>query len=117
MLDMVLSTDMDVHFALLKRYEDALKAEPDVRKWTSLDARSLVFQMLVHLADLANPSRPWPLALKWAEQVVTEFLSQVGEALPHWTGAMQEPCMQLCVCAFFCLVATGVQLARIARPA
>jgi len=99
-LDMVLSTDMDVHFALLKRYEDALKAEPDVRKWTSLDARSLVFQMLVHLADLANPSRPWPLALKWAEQVVTEFLSQVRPC--HWTGCRSPArSVLLCVCLLF----------------
>jgi hypothetical protein len=35
--------------------------------------------MLVHLSDLANPSRPWHLALKWAEQVVTEFLGQVRD--------------------------------------
>lgn len=32
--------------------------------------------MLVHLSDLANPSRPFPLALKWAERVVTEFMEQ-----------------------------------------
>lgn len=96
-LDMVLSTDMDVHFALLKRYEDALKAEPDVRKWTSLDARSLVFQMLVHLADLANPSRPWPLALKWAEQVVTEFLSQ-GEKEAAAGIPISPPCDATKVC-------------------
>jgi hypothetical protein len=75
---MVLSTDMDVHFTLLKRFDDALAASPDVRSWSSADQRSLLFQMLVHLADLANPSRPWPLALKWAEWVVTEFLSQVN---------------------------------------
>lgn len=77
-LDMVLSTDMDVHFRLLARYADELKQQPDVRQWVSVDQRSLLFQMLVHLADLANPSRPWPLALKWAEGVVTEFLAQVG---------------------------------------
>jgi hypothetical protein len=76
-LEMVLSTDMDVHFTLLKRFDDALAASPDVRSWSAADQRSLLFQMLVHLADLANPSRPWPLALKWAEWVVTEFLSQV----------------------------------------
>lgn len=75
-LEMVLSTDMDVHFALLKRFEDALAAAPDVRTWASVEQRSLLFQMLVHLADLANPSRPWPLALTWAEWVVTESIAQ-----------------------------------------
>jgi hypothetical protein len=76
-LDMVLSTDMDVHFALLKRFDDAVAAVPDLTTWTSPEQRSLMFQMLVHLADLANPSRPWHLALTWAEWVVTEFLGQV----------------------------------------
>jgi hypothetical protein len=82
-LDMVLSTDMDVHFKLLKRFEDELAGAPDVATWASLEQRSLLFQMLVHLADLANPSRPWHLALTWAEWVVTEFLQQVG----HGSGA------------------------------
>lgn len=77
-LDMVLSTDMDVHFALLQRFDDALSESPDVATWDSLEQRSLLFQMLVHLADLANPSRPWHLALNWAEWVVSEFLEQVG---------------------------------------
>eukprot|EP00775_Hariotina_reticulata_P002156 gene2156-2474_t len=75
-LDMVLSTDMDVHFALLKRFDDAVSAVPDLTTWTSIEQRSLMFQILVHLADLANPSRPWHLALTWAEWVVTEFLGQ-----------------------------------------
>jgi hypothetical protein len=35
--------------------------------------------MLVHLADLANPARPFFLAAAWAERVVTEFLRQ-GDA-------------------------------------
>lgn len=76
---MVLSTDMDVHFKLLERYAAALAAQPDVRTWADLEQRSLLFQMLVHLADLANPARPWPLALTWAEMVVTEFLAQVRQ--------------------------------------
>jgi hypothetical protein len=38
----------------------------------------LLLQMTVHLADLANPARPFNLASAWAERVVTEFLAQVG---------------------------------------
>lgn len=75
---MVLSTDMDVHFELLEKFSVALAATPDVQQWRELKQRSLLFQMLVHLADLANPSRPWILALTWAERVVTEFMQQVG---------------------------------------
>jgi hypothetical protein len=92
---MVLSTDMDVHFKLLKRFEDELAGAPDVATWASLEQRSLLFQMLVHLADLANPSRPWHMALTWAEWVVTEFLQQVGHSTEggwgHWLGT--QACM------------------------
>lgn len=73
-VNMVLSTDMAVHFQLLGNFSSALDKEGDVSKWQD---RSLIFQMLVHLADLANPSRPFPFALKWAENVVTEFMEQV----------------------------------------
>lgn len=42
---MVLSTDMDVHFTLLKRFQDQLGCEPDVRQWDTPELRSLLFQV------------------------------------------------------------------------
>jgi hypothetical protein len=101
---MVLSTDMAVHFDLLASFRAAREREGAIAEggeggagagaampsppplpppppycWRDPAHRALAFQMLVHLSDLANPSRPFPLALKWAERVVTEFLAQ-GEA-------------------------------------
>jgi hypothetical protein len=73
---MVLSTDMAVHFDLLKTFAEAVVVQPSPKEWNP-QTLSLTFQMLVHLADLANPSRPFPLALKWAERVITEFMQQV----------------------------------------
>lgn len=96
-LDMVLSTDMDVHFKLLKAFEDELASAPDVATWASLEQRSLLFQMLVHLADLANPSRPWHLALTWAEWVVTEFLQQ-GRREASCGLAVSDMCNEAKVC-------------------
>lgn len=75
---MVLQTDMDGHFKLLEKFNAAWAALPDIQQWNSFEQRSLLFQMLLHLADMANPSRPWPLALNWAEWVITEFMQQVG---------------------------------------
>lgn len=75
---MVLSTDMAVHFELLTSFRAAAEREGGRAPGSWAD-RSLAYQLLVHLADLANPSRPFPLALKWAESVVTEFLAQ-GDA-------------------------------------
>ena len=75
---MVLSTDMGLHFDLLGSFRAAGEREGGRPPGAWAD-RSLAFQLLVHLADLANPSRPFPLALRWAESVVAEFLAQ-GDA-------------------------------------
>lgn len=71
---MVLSTDMAVHYELLNKYKAALSQEPDERAWKE---RDLMYQMVVHIADLINTARPFNLALKWGELVTTEFLQQV----------------------------------------
>ncbi|KAI8463225.1 MAG: hypothetical protein J3K34DRAFT_381092 [Monoraphidium minutum] len=82
---MVLSTDMAVHFDLLNRFNAALEACPDPRSWGDKE-RALVLQMLVHLADLANPARPFSLAAAWAERVVTEFMRQGDQEAARGLG-------------------------------
>ncbi|PNH04372.1 cAMP-specific 3',5'-cyclic phosphodiesterase 4C [Tetrabaena socialis] len=83
MIETVLSTDMAVHFDLLSRFTTQVDAKPDLREWTD---RTLLFSMLVHLADIANPSRPFHLARGWAERVIEEFCDQgdreAGAGLP-----------------------------------
>ncbi|EFJ51091.1 3'5'-cyclic nucleotide phosphodiesterase [Volvox carteri f. nagariensis] len=73
MIETVLSTDMAVHFDLLNRFTTQVDAKPDLSEWTD---RTLLYQMLVHLADIANPSRPFHLARGWAERVIEEFCDQ-----------------------------------------
>jgi hypothetical protein len=73
MIDTVLATDMAIHFDLLKNFSAQLESQPDVQLWAD---RSLFYQMLLHLADIANPSRPFPLARGWAERVIVEFCEQ-----------------------------------------
>ncbi|KAG2429188.1 hypothetical protein HYH02_014121 [Chlamydomonas schloesseri] len=73
MIETVLSTDMAVHFDLLSRFTSQVDAKPDLSEWTD---RTLLYQMLVHLADIANPSRPFHLARGWAERVIEEFCDQ-----------------------------------------
>lgn len=72
-IDMVLATDMAIHFDLLKRFQNEINKQPVIAEWTD---RNLIYQMIVHLADIANPSRPFFLARNWAERVITEFLQQ-----------------------------------------
>eukprot|EP00798_Chlamydomonas_sp_ICE-L_P018195 gene18195-24636_t len=68
-----MSTDMAVHFDLLKNFNLMMEAKPAVRDW---EDRGMLYQMMVHLADIANPSRPFPLARGWAERVIQEFCTQ-----------------------------------------
>lgn len=71
----VMSTDMAVHFDLVKRFEALVKATPDPSLWSPQD-RPTLLHLTLHLADLANPARPWPLASAWGERVVREFMLQ-----------------------------------------
>ncbi|KAJ9529381.1 hypothetical protein QJQ45_013756 [Haematococcus lacustris] len=73
MIDVVMATDMAIHFDLLKSFNTQIEAKPDIDEWQE---RNLVYQMIVHLADIANPSRPFPLARGWAERVIKEFCEQ-----------------------------------------
>lgn len=73
MVDTVLATDMAIHFDLLKNFNSQLEATPNVNEWKD---RNLLYQMIVHLADIANPSRPFLLARGWAERVIQEFCKQ-----------------------------------------
>lgn len=78
MVDVVLTTDMAVHFDLLSRFKEQIAAQPDISEWKD---RTLLYQLLVHLADIANPSRPFHLARGWAERVIQEFCEQVRGAI------------------------------------
>lgn len=73
-IDTVLYSDMAVHFDLLKRFSAQMDSQPDISKWTD---RTLLWQMLVHLADIANPLRPFHIARVWAERMIQEFCDQV----------------------------------------
>ncbi len=78
MVDMVLATDMAIHFDLLKRFNSQAEEQPDLASWAD---PNLHFMMLLHLADIANPSRPFHLARGWAKRVITEFCDQVSRVL------------------------------------
>lgn len=85
MIDAVMATDMAIHFDLLRSFSNHLQERPNLNDWQ--EQRNLLFQMVVHLADIANPSRPFPLARAWAERVVQEFCDQVrmeGREVQRW---------------------------------
>jgi hypothetical protein len=91
---MVMATDMAIHFDLLKRFNTQVAETPDITTWAD---PNLTFMMLLHLADIANPSRPFHLARGWAERVIQEFCEQVGiEHGVHFRFVRVPACMHAC---------------------
>lgn len=41
--------------------------------------RELLLRMIVHCADISNPTRPWHLCEKWAKKITEETLNQGDE--------------------------------------
>eukprot|EP00298_Acanthocystis_sp_HF-20_P005512 c15658_g2_i1.p1 GENE.c15658_g2_i1~~c15658_g2_i1.p1 ORF type:complete len:480 (+),score=162.75 c15658_g2_i1:32-1471(+) len=73
-IDMILGTDMAIHFKLQADFKSSFGNGPLELK--SLPERSLLMTMLVHTADLGNCGKPFRLAEKWGERVITEFFLQ-----------------------------------------
>ena len=72
MIEMVLSTDIVQHFSMIASF----KAKFSSPKVIPTEDKNLCFQVLIHAADISNPSKPWPLCLKWTELVLEEFWTQ-----------------------------------------
>lgn len=72
MIEMVLSTDIVQHFSLMSMFKSKF---PSPKEICSED-KTLCFQVLIHAADISNPSKSWDLCLHWTELVMQEFWVQ-----------------------------------------
>lgn len=72
MIEMVLATDNVNHFAHLAQLKNLFPTAREVKQ----EDRSLLFQVLIHAADVSNPSKPWDQCVRWTELVITEFWQQ-----------------------------------------
>ena len=57
----------------------ASAASASAAPFATAEERSLLFALLLHAADIGNPTRPPHVAAKWAERVQAEFFAQ-GDA-------------------------------------
>jgi len=80
-IDMVLGTDMAQHFSRvgdLSRLISTIGKDAEV--WQSDDAHMMVLRaMVLHCADISNPTKPFKLATQWSFRVLQEFFLQ-GDA-------------------------------------
>lgn len=75
-VDMVLGSDMSLHFRKLKSFKDLTESKgADMSSW-DFESHPEVLEMIVHSADISNPSRTFPIAKGWADRVLEEFFAQ-----------------------------------------
>ena len=73
MIKMVIATDMALHFNQIANLNSRFGAQDfDPAGKDKEDTMSL----LVHLADISNPTKPWELCFKWTELLFVEFFDQ-----------------------------------------
>eukprot|EP00343_Euplotes_focardii_P009120 CAMPEP_0205828386 /NCGR_PEP_ID=MMETSP0206-20130828/34980_1 /ASSEMBLY_ACC=CAM_ASM_000279 /TAXON_ID=36767 /ORGANISM="Euplotes focardii, Strain TN1" /LENGTH=187 /DNA_ID=CAMNT_0053130165 /DNA_START=744 /DNA_END=1307 /DNA_ORIENTATION=- len=73
MIEIVLATDSAFHFKEMGHFKSRIAAEdfaPDG------EDKMTVVKMMVHLADISNPCKPFDLALTWTGLLYDEFFKQ-----------------------------------------
>jgi class 3 adenylate cyclase len=68
LIDMILDTDAKNHFILMTRFKHGLEMKQL--------SRGLLSSMLLHIADVSNPTRPGKVCRQWAFNVQEEFFRQ-----------------------------------------
>ena len=77
-IEMVLATDLSVHFDVLSKFRARLSAEDGLMAENPED-RSLLLQIGLKCADVSNGAKPENLAHMWTMRIVEEFFRQ-GDA-------------------------------------
>ncbi len=55
---------------------------------TRAEDRLVFLTTLIHAADLAGSTKPWPICKEWASRVLREFFIQVCGAIVHFSGCV-----------------------------
>jgi len=78
----ILATDMINHFELMSKFTTHINTAPFSPKNT--ESRQLLLNVILHVADIANVSRPWELSKMWCDRVLEEFLNQVMHSMENY---------------------------------
>ncbi|KAF8570443.1 hypothetical protein P879_01545 [Paragonimus westermani] len=68
-IDMVLCTDMSLHFQQIKNMKSMITMPENVDKTKALS-------LIVHCADIGHPAKKWPLHEQWTKVLCEEFFRQ-----------------------------------------
>ncbi len=75
LISAILSTDMSLHFHLVKEFESIVSVEKSFDA-SKQEHRKLLADMVLKCADISNVIKPFPIAKKWAEIICQEFFAQ-----------------------------------------
>eukprot|EP00971_Amphidinium_carterae_P117944 2336573-Amphidinium_carterae.1 len=92
-IDVILHTDIAQHNHLVKELELLYEMNSRVFQKTDVDRlteeevellsssanKKLILKVLLHAADLSNPTKPWKIAAAWANRVLDEYFLQGDE--------------------------------------
>ncbi|OMJ87276.1 hypothetical protein SteCoe_11044 [Stentor coeruleus] len=67
----VLATDFSRHFSDLQVYQNM-----KVQDFSKDSGQIKALEMIMHAADISNPTRPWALSKKWADLIIEENFAQ-----------------------------------------
>eukprot|EP01050_Picozoa_sp_SAG11_P000427 SAG11_NODE_12_length_27025_cov_37.402681_30_plen_616_part_00 len=74
MISLFLATDMAQHFDIINKF--TMRVDTNQFTGENTDDRELMLNVLLHAADLSNPTRPFETAKKWATAVSEEWFQQ-----------------------------------------
>eukprot|EP00002_Diphylleia_rotans_P031051 TRINITY_DN6427_c0_g3_i2.p1 TRINITY_DN6427_c0_g3~~TRINITY_DN6427_c0_g3_i2.p1 ORF type:complete len:1199 (+),score=259.76 TRINITY_DN6427_c0_g3_i2:172-3768(+) len=73
-IDIILSTDMSVHFEICSKLSARLNTQPFFRD--TLEDQILLMSVILHAADISNVAKPPEISKIWGDKVLEEFLLQ-----------------------------------------
>jgi len=89
----ILNTDMARHFNLVSNFVKMFKGMAAKECTANRNLRNQIISMVVHCADISNPTSPWFVAKRFADCVAREFRQQVEQekskgipCTPHMLG-------------------------------
>ncbi|XP_037893441.1 high affinity cAMP-specific and IBMX-insensitive 3',5'-cyclic phosphodiesterase 8 isoform X1 [Glossina fuscipes] len=81
-IDMILATEMTRHFEHLAKFVSVFGGEMNCNKEIAAieeDSALLMRRMLIKVADVSNPSRPYLFCVEWAQRIAEEYFQQTEE--------------------------------------